>query len=103
MGAPEQAATTRSPSDPAPSKALTVSRRLTSLEGMPRAFKGERSASCPERFAQSSSSISFESEAFRLQTEARIAQLIRTANSPMSSTSNALLAQKALKYRHLDV
>ncbi|KAL3656539.1 hypothetical protein V7S43_018619 [Phytophthora oleae] len=72
---------------------------------MPRAFKNERSVSCPvrgstsERFVFTSSGITFESEAFRLQNEARIARLLETATSPVSSSTNAILAKKALKYR----
>ncbi|KAL4095156.1 hypothetical protein PRIC1_008534 [Phytophthora ramorum] len=77
---------------------------------MPRAFKGERSVSCPEprttgveRFVLTSAGVSFESEVFRLQNEAKIAHLLATATSPVSSSANALLARKALKYRKLDV
>uniref|UniRef100_H3GHV7 Uncharacterized protein n=1 Tax=Phytophthora ramorum TaxID=164328 RepID=H3GHV7_PHYRM len=72
---------------------------------MPRAFKGERSVSCPEprttgveRFVLTSAGVSFESEAFL-----KIAHLLATATSPVSSSANALLARKALKYRKLDV
>jgi hypothetical protein len=80
---------------------------------MPRAFKSERSVSCPvrgsadvvagERFVRTPWGVAFESEAFRLQTEARIAYLLETASSPASSSANALLAQKTLKYRRVDV
>ncbi|KAK1929915.1 hypothetical protein P3T76_014590 [Phytophthora citrophthora] len=81
---------------------------MTSIqESLPRAFKNERSVSCPsrgssgERFAVTSSGVAFESEAFRLQNEARIACLLETAVSPESSNINAILAKKALKYRRV--
>jgi hypothetical protein len=55
-----------------------------------------------ERFARRPSGVSFENEAFRLRTQANISELVRTAaTSEECSSTNALLAKKALKYRRV--
>ncbi|KAG7396145.1 hypothetical protein PHYBOEH_002749 [Phytophthora boehmeriae] len=43
--------------------------------------------------------LNYRDEAYRLRTEARTKCLIADASSPSSSSTSALLAKKALKYR----
>ncbi|KAG7384268.1 hypothetical protein PHYPSEUDO_002797 [Phytophthora pseudosyringae] len=114
MGLPEHAST---PSATPPAvirrrASMTAIQEPPSME-MPRAFKNQRSVSCPvrsiagvttgERFVLTPSGIAFESEVFRLRNEARITLLLETATSPVGSSTNALLARKALKYRRVHV
>uniref|UniRef100_M4BYK3 Uncharacterized protein n=1 Tax=Hyaloperonospora arabidopsidis (strain Emoy2) TaxID=559515 RepID=M4BYK3_HYAAE len=55
-----------------------------------------------ERYQLRPSGVSFQSEAFRLRTQAKVLELVRTAGtSPDVFSTNALLARRALKYRRV--
>ncbi|KAH7479914.1 hypothetical protein PRIC1_008536 [Phytophthora ramorum] len=54
-----------------------------------------------ERFLPHPSGVSFENEVFRLRTQAKISELVRTATTSEVCSTNALLAKKALKYRRV--
>ncbi|KAG7384267.1 hypothetical protein PHYPSEUDO_002796 [Phytophthora pseudosyringae] len=57
-----------------------------------------------ERYLPCADGVSFQSEAFQLRMQANISELVRTATAASTgvcSSTNALLATKALKYRRV--
>ncbi|KAF4041200.1 hypothetical protein GN244_ATG06547 [Phytophthora infestans] len=74
---------------------MSVSAKLLSLSVL--------SIPTSERYFQQPDGVSFQSETFRLRTQAKISELVRTANAATKtcSSTNALLAKKALKFRRV--
>ncbi|ETI33484.1 hypothetical protein F441_19692 [Phytophthora nicotianae CJ01A1] len=79
---------------------VSASGKLLSLPTLNISVQRERSS---ERYSQRANGVSFQSEAFRLRTQAKISELVRTAtaSTDICSNTNALLAKKALKYRRV--
>ncbi|EGZ27433.1 hypothetical protein PHYSODRAFT_308701 [Phytophthora sojae] len=88
--------------DPASERAST---KPVSLPMLNVALRRQLTAtiSGPERYSRRADGVSFQSEAFRLRTQAKISELVRTATAASTDdcSTNALLAKKALKYRRV--
>ncbi|KAE9022478.1 hypothetical protein PF010_g6080 [Phytophthora fragariae] len=85
--------------DPASERAPT---KATTLPMLSIAARRQLSTTVtgPQRYSRRADGVSFQSEAFRLRTQTKISELVRTASIEVCST-NALLAKKALKYRRV--
>uniref|UniRef100_H3GIP7 Uncharacterized protein n=1 Tax=Phytophthora ramorum TaxID=164328 RepID=H3GIP7_PHYRM len=57
--------------------------------------------SVTELYVRTSSGVVFQDEEFQRETLAKAERLVEIASSPESSERNALIAQKALKYREM--
>ncbi|KAG2763985.1 hypothetical protein JG687_00012821 [Phytophthora cactorum] len=79
---------------------VSVSAKLLSLSTLNIAVQRQHSS---ERYLHQADGVSFQSEAFRLRTQTKISELVRTATASTEgcSSTNALLAKKALKYRRV--